>query len=103
MMASATASKFQEFRVERHGKKKKRQDDGRTRTGRMVQRGAPLNPAAQLLGSRHPARILGGFGYWAATAPLSAAVIAQGSFVATGNNKIIQHLEGGIIKDLMVN
>ncbi|PZM10744.1 HlyD family type I secretion periplasmic adaptor subunit [Rhizobium tubonense] len=45
----------------------------------------------------------GGFGYWAATAPLSAAVIAQGSFVATGNNKIIQHLEGGIIKDLMVN
>ncbi len=31
-----------------------------------------------------------------------SAVIAQGSFVATGNNKIIQHLEGGIIKELMV-
>lgn len=45
----------------------------------------------------------GGFGYWAATAPLASAVIAQGSFVATGNNKIIQHLEGGIIKELMVN
>ncbi len=45
----------------------------------------------------------GGFGYWAATAPLSSAVIAQGSFVATGNNKIVQHLEGGIIKELMVN
>lgn len=44
----------------------------------------------------------GGFGYWAATAPLASAVIAQGSFVATGNNKIIQHLEGGIIKELMV-
>ncbi|MDL2407355.1 HlyD family type I secretion periplasmic adaptor subunit [Rhizobium calliandrae] len=45
----------------------------------------------------------GGFGYWAATAPIASAVIAQGSFVATGNNKIIQHLEGGIIKDLMVS
>lgn len=45
----------------------------------------------------------GGFGFWAATAPLASAIIAQGSFVATGNNKIIQHLEGGIIKEMMVN
>ncbi len=44
----------------------------------------------------------GGFGAWAAFAPLSAAVIAPGSFVATGENKIVQHFEGGIIKDLMV-
>jgi HlyD family secretion protein len=44
----------------------------------------------------------GGFGTWAFTAPLAAAVIAQGSFVATGENKIVQHLEGGIIKDLLV-
>ncbi|ATN33144.1 secretion protein HlyD [Rhizobium sp. ACO-34A] len=45
----------------------------------------------------------GGFGFWAATAPLSSAIIAQGSFVATGNNKIVQHLEGGIIKDMQVS
>ncbi|WP_284778151.1 HlyD family type I secretion periplasmic adaptor subunit [Agrobacterium sp. lyk4-40-TYG-31] len=45
----------------------------------------------------------GGFGYWAGTAPLASAIIAQGSFVATGNNKIIQHLEGGIIKEMRVN
>ena len=45
---------------------------------------------------------LGGFGTWAFTAPLAAAVVAQGSFVATGENKIIQHLEGGIIKELLV-
>ncbi|EJB04860.1 type I secretion membrane fusion protein, HlyD family [Rhizobium leguminosarum bv. trifolii WSM597] len=45
----------------------------------------------------------GGFGYWAATAPLASAVIAQGSFVATGNNKIVQHLEGGIIKEMRVS
>src|SRR5690606_24642872 len=45
----------------------------------------------------------GGFGAWATTAPLAAAVIAQGSFVATGQNKIVQHLEGGIIKELLVS
>ncbi len=44
----------------------------------------------------------GGFGAWAILAPLAAAVIAQGSFVATGQNKIVQHLEGGIIADIVV-
>jgi HlyD family secretion protein len=44
----------------------------------------------------------GGFAVWAFRAPLAAAVIAQGSFVATGQNKIIQHLEGGIIESIMV-
>lgn len=44
----------------------------------------------------------GGFGLWAFRAPLAAAVIAQGSFVATGQNKIVQHLEGGIIKEILV-
>lgn len=44
----------------------------------------------------------GGFGLWAFRAPLAAAVISQGSFVATGQNKIIQHLEGGIIEDILV-
>ena len=45
----------------------------------------------------------GGFGAWAFIAPLAAAVIAQGSFVATGRNKIIQHLEGGIIEEIYVS
>lgn len=44
----------------------------------------------------------GGFGAWAFRAPLASAVIAQGTFVATGQNKIIQHLEGGIIGRIMV-
>lgn len=44
----------------------------------------------------------GGFGWWAFTAPLAAAVISQGSFVATGQNKIVQHLEGGIIESIAV-
>ncbi|MDJ0824170.1 MAG: HlyD family type I secretion periplasmic adaptor subunit [Rhodobacter sp.] len=45
---------------------------------------------------------LGGFGYWAFTAPLAAAVVSQGSFVATGRNKVIQHFEGGIIEEILV-
>lgn len=45
----------------------------------------------------------GGFGAWAFRAPLAAAVMAPGSFVATGRNKIVQHLEGGIIAEIMVN
>lgn len=43
----------------------------------------------------------GGFGVWAFRAPLAAAVISQGSFVATGQNKIVQHLEGGIIREIL--
>lgn len=45
----------------------------------------------------------GGFGTWAFTAPLAAAIIAQGTFVATGQNKIVQHFEGGIIKEILVS
>lgn len=48
------------------------------------------------------ALFFGGFGTWMVTAPLAAAVIAQGSFVATGRNKIVQHLEGGVINELLV-
>jgi HlyD family type I secretion membrane fusion protein len=43
-----------------------------------------------------------GFGVWATTAPLASAVVASGSFVATGQNKQVQHLEGGIIRELLV-
>lgn len=41
-----------------------------------------------------------GFAYWASTAELSSAAVAKGSFIATGSNKTIQHLEGGIIKEI---
>jgi HlyD family type I secretion membrane fusion protein len=42
-----------------------------------------------------------GFVMWAAWAPLSGAVVASGTFVATGQNKHVQHLEGGILRDLL--
>jgi HlyD family secretion protein len=43
-----------------------------------------------------------GFGVWGNTAPIAGAIVASGVFVATGQNKIIQHLEGGVIRDIFV-
>lgn len=43
-----------------------------------------------------------GFGVWASVAPIDGAVVASGTFVATGQNKIIQHLEGGVIREIAV-
>lgn len=43
-----------------------------------------------------------GFGTWAATAPLDGAVVTTGTFVAAGQNKEIQHLEGGIVNEVKV-
>jgi HlyD family type I secretion membrane fusion protein len=43
-----------------------------------------------------------GFGVWASTAPIAGAIVASGAFVATGQNKTVQHLEGGVIRDIMV-
>jgi HlyD family secretion protein len=44
-----------------------------------------------------------GFGYWSNTALIAGAVITSGTFVTTGQNKIIQHLEGGVIRDIRVH
>ncbi len=43
-----------------------------------------------------------GFGVWGNTAPISGAVISSGIFVTSGQNKTIQHLEGGVIREIMV-
>jgi HlyD family type I secretion membrane fusion protein len=43
-----------------------------------------------------------GFGAWASTALIAGAVVTTGAFVATGQNKIVQHLEGGMIRDILV-
>ena len=44
--------------------------------------------------------ILGG---WAAVAPLGGAVVASGVVTTEGNKKTIQHLEGGIIKEILIH
>jgi HlyD family type I secretion membrane fusion protein len=55
-----------------------------------------------LIGYAAVALFIGGFGYWAASAPLAGAVITQGTIAATGGNILIQHREGGLIDTLLV-
>ncbi len=42
------------------------------------------------------------FGFWAGVALISGAIVTAGSFVATGENKIIQHPDGGVIREIKV-
>lgn len=44
----------------------------------------------------------GGAGLWASTAPISSGAIASGEIVVLSNRKTVQHLEGGIISDILV-
>ncbi len=48
------------------------------------------------------ALVFGGFGSWAAMAPLEGAVIAPGTVTAAGQNKVVQHLEGGVVREILV-
>lgn len=43
-----------------------------------------------------------GFGTWAALAPIASAAYAPGKLRVESNRKTIQHLEGGIVKKLLV-
>src|SRR3977135_2200817 len=43
-----------------------------------------------------------GLGGWAAMAPLNSAVVAPAVVKVEGNRKTIQHLDGGIVKELQV-
>jgi HlyD family type I secretion membrane fusion protein len=44
----------------------------------------------------------GGLGVWAAIAPLNGAVVANGVVKVEGNRKSVQHLDGGIVKEMRV-
>lgn len=46
--------------------------------------------------------MFGGLGTWAATAPLDSAIIAPGTVIVESNRKAIQHLEGGIVSEILV-
>ena len=48
------------------------------------------------------ALFFGGFGVWAALAPLESAAIARGILSVDSKRKTVQHLEGGIVADILV-
>lgn len=53
-----------------------------------------------LVGLAILAVMIGGFGTWAAVAPLSGALVAPGVVTVETNRKTVQHLEGGIVLEL---
>lgn len=46
--------------------------------------------------------VFGGFGIWAMLAPLDSAALAPGVVTVKGHRKTIQHLEGGIVSEILV-
>ncbi|WP_457936120.1 HlyD family type I secretion periplasmic adaptor subunit [Mesorhizobium sp. 10J20-29] len=50
-----------------------------------------------LWGAVAAAAFVAGFGMWAAIAPIDGAVVAIGVVQASGQNQVVEHLEGGIV------
>jgi len=46
--------------------------------------------------------LVGIFGVWGSFAPLSSSVPAPGKVIVASNNRIVQHLEGGIVRSILV-
>ncbi len=65
---------------------------------------APSDSAVGAIGAGLAILVIffGGFGTWAATAPLNGAVVGNGVVKVEGNRKSVQHLDGGIVKELRV-
>ena len=65
-------------------------------------RGRALGLTAVQLGLVVVGVFFGGFGTWAALAPLDGAVVGTGQLTVHGNSKTVQHKEGGIVAALFV-
>jgi HlyD family type I secretion membrane fusion protein len=65
---------------------------------------SPLPPLSRfvLAGTLIIVLFFGGFGAWAGLAPLASSAVATGAVRVEGNRKTLQHLEGGIIQELLV-
>lgn len=58
---------------------------------------------AILFGYTLVAIVFGGFGLWAALAPLESAARGAGTVQVEGDTKPVQHLEGGIVAEILVS
>lgn len=47
--------------------------------------------------------LVGGFGSWSALSKISGAVIASGRIEVDRNRQIVQHLDGGLVQDILVD
>lgn len=65
---------------------------------------SPPKPARYFsrLGHIVIASVFGGLLLWSIVAPIEGAVIAVGQVIVESNRKIVQHLEGGVVKEILV-
>jgi len=54
-----------------------------------------------VLGILSVALFVGGSAYWAVNSKLEGAVVAPASLVVEGNRKTVEHLEGGIVRNIL--
>ncbi|WP_417207533.1 HlyD family type I secretion periplasmic adaptor subunit [Antarctobacter sp.] len=47
--------------------------------------------------------LVGGFGTWAATTNISGAIVASGSIEVDQNRQIVQHPDGGVVAEILVD
>jgi multidrug efflux pump subunit AcrA (membrane-fusion protein) len=73
-------------------------------TGASVGLGAPSDSIKHiaLAGWIIIAIFFGGIGSWAVTAPLHGAVVGNAVVKVEGNRKSVQHLDGGIVKEMRI-
>ena len=62
----------------------------------------PSNMRLRMFGLIFLFVFFGGFALWSYLAPIDSAAVAQGQIMVAGNRRVIQHLEGGIIKKINV-
>ena len=55
-----------------------------------------------LLGIAGLAVLLGGFGTWAVTTNISGAVVTSGQIEVAQNRQVVQHLDGGVVAEILV-
>jgi epimerase transport system membrane fusion protein len=81
--------------------------------GRAVAHPAPSTPRFEHSLARSSRRLIvagslivllgvGAIGGWAAMAPLRSAALAPGVVKVSGERRVVQHLEGGIVRDVLV-
>ncbi|HUK60116.1 MAG TPA: HlyD family type I secretion periplasmic adaptor subunit [Stellaceae bacterium] len=63
---------------------------------------APSDRGAIVVGGVVAAVFFGGLGLWAAFAPLSSAAVAPGELRVDSHRKTVSHMEGGIVRSILV-
>lgn len=61
----------------------------------------PRTRGTMLFGLAATVLFVGGFTAWSVTAPLAEAAIAPGEIRSEGNRRTVQHLEGGIVREIL--